>query len=82
MSQSSDVKVESGENEGREAKVDSTINDALDINIFKNIEKGGDNKFRNAYSPNKTEIIDVDDLEQTRKRKCLFEGLWILITEL
>lgn len=74
------MKGESGEDEGREGKAGSTINDVLDINIFKNIEKGGDNKFGNVYSPNETEVIDVDDLEQTRKRKCLFEGLLILST--
>lgn len=69
------MKGESEKNEGREAEVKSSIDDAFDINIFKNIEKGGDNKSSNAYSPNELEIIDVDDLEQTRKRKCLFEGL-------
>ncbi|XP_057783618.1 uncharacterized protein LOC131001288 [Salvia miltiorrhiza] len=72
-SPSRSVKAESGINDGREAKAKSSNNGALDINIFKNIEKAGDNEFRNAYSSNEIEIIDVDDLEQKRKRKCLFE---------
>ncbi|KAH6778139.1 hypothetical protein C2S52_006347 [Perilla frutescens var. hirtella] len=67
------VKGESGKNEGIEVKTKSSIDGAFDINIFKNIKKGSDNKFGGASSPNEVEIIDVDDLEQTRKRKCLFE---------
>ncbi|KAG6423026.1 hypothetical protein SASPL_113409 [Salvia splendens] len=72
-SPSRDVKGEREKSEGREGKGKSPIKGALDINILKNIKNESSNEFRNTCSTNGIEIIDVDDIEPTRKRKCLFE---------
>ncbi|KAL8486817.1 hypothetical protein ACS0TY_023031 [Phlomoides rotata] len=64
------VKGETGKNEGREAESKPLIDGAFDL--FKNVKKGK-NEITNSYSISEPEIIDVDDLPQTRKRKILFE---------
>ena len=73
-SPSRDVKGEREKSEGREGKGKSPIKGALDINMLKNIKSESSSAFRNTCSTNGIEIIDVDDIEPTRKRKCLFEG--------
>lgn len=66
------MKGETGKNEGREAEAKLLIDGAFDL--FKNVKKGK-HEIKNCYSTSEPEIIDVDDLPQTRKRKILFEGL-------
>lgn len=64
------VKGETGKNEGREAESKVLIDSAFDL--FKNVEKG---ETKSCYPIREPEIIDVDEIPQTRKRKVLFEGL-------